>query len=151
MDMIRQYHDDLLKEETDPGKILEARKKEALITMQVAEEADKGELTPDGLLQFAINLVADQKRQRVGGLFSRKETEEEFQARTEPEIKEAPVAEVYSKEMQDRFTAWKGTAPASTGDNEAGEIVFSDGTWWYVYRRRAWYRWDGTRWRISTK
>ena len=150
-DMISQFFDDSLKEETDQTKILEARKDEALILKLVADEAAKGELTEEGLLTYTRNLIDPVKRKRIGGIFSRFETEEEFRTRTEPEVKEAPAAEVYSKEMQDRFTAWKGTAPASTGENEAGEIVFSDGTWWYVYRRRAWYRWDGTRWRISTK
>ena len=36
-------------------------------------------------------------------------------------------------------------------ENDTGELVFHDGTWWYVYRRRAWYRWDGSRWRMLTK
>jgi len=151
MDLIRKYFDDEMKEETDPAKILAERKKEALITMQVADEADKGELTPDGLLQFTINLVADQKRQRVSGLFSRKETEEEFRARIEPEVKKPPAEEIHEREMIDRFTKWSGAPPVEIGDNEQGELLFSDGTWMYVYRRRAWYRWDGTRWRMLTK
>jgi len=151
IDMVSQYYYDLLKEETAESKILQSRKQEALIKKQIADEAAKGKLSEDGLLQFASNLLVEPARQRVHGWFSRMETEEEFRERTEPEVKESSATEAYEQEMIERYTAWKGSAPVSVGENEAGELVFSDGPWWYVYRRRAWYRWDGTRWRMINK
>lgn len=152
--MVKQYFDDSLKAELSELKILSSRKTEALIIKQIADEAAKGKLTEDGLLQFASNLLVEPKRQRVNGIFSRFETEMEFEKRVEPEAKAPAPVEVYDQEMVDRFTQWKGAPPVATSDSFQGtylEIAFFDGKWWYVNRRGSWYRWDTNRWRMVVK
>ncbi len=146
IDMISQYYDNIIEfEMIDKKEILEARKKEAIIIKQVADEAAKGELTEDGLLQFATNLLIVPKQQRVGGLFSRFETELETKERVVPERRKLPPSDVYDQEMRNRFMAWKGVDPVDIGELKTGEPSFFDGMYWYVYRKRQWLIFDGAK------
>ncbi len=145
-DMISGYYYNLLQYEEDAGKILEARQEQAAVMLQLHEKISSADFTDEGLIKFAQNLLVAPKRERVGWVFGRLESEEEFKKRTVPERRKLPPSDVYDQEMRDRFTAFKGAAPTDEMVNEAGETAYFDGSKWYVYRRRSWLYWDGKTW-----
>ena len=151
LDMVSQYYDDLLKEETNKATILEERKKEASIRIQLDDAIKSGEYTDKGLYELAVNLIVENKEGRVNRKLRGLVTEE-------PELKEISPTEDYQRKLTEQFTKWKGEAPVDT-DILYGEPVFFDGTYWYVYRRLEgpgefqprWHYWDGEKWVIATE
>jgi hypothetical protein len=128
--------------------IVESKEGRVRRSMQalIVEEPDKKK--PEGAPQAAISAAQEYAAARKA-----EEAPPETAAAVSAAREYAAIraTEEADREMIDTYIEWKGVPPVLVRKNAAGEISFFDGTWWYVYRRDSWYRWDGNRWRISTK